>query len=337
MGKLSTSKLVDAKVGTTNNIILSGVYGAAQTYNTNENLPNQEKVNLLERILVGCGEWLTSHRPKTTATNVARWAALDDLAKQVIAEGGKLGARFLTGPTDWKTIGPAQSQRSYWLEYLSPQHGVGYVLSEEFEKWRNGAGGANDSFWEYIRTSAPYNALMVKYYGGTAKAEKRRVVFKAGQLVRASDDSPFDTQQLITAASGQGWGIFVVSMEGAMYAHKHEVGVYHHSTFLSGSAVMAAGELCCERGVVKCVTGKSGHYVPSKENLAAFVRQFPMLPSKAVIIPDFSANPLPAYWMSEFRFSGSGAKGLKRAQVDGALPGWAKNGGVPTMLNKIAP
>ena len=333
MGMLNTSKLVDAKFSSTKNAVLDGLYGAVQTYNTMENLPKQEKVNLLERILVGCGDWLTSHRPKATPTNTARWAALDDLAKQVIAEGDKLGARFLTGPTDWKTIGNAQ--RSYWLEFLSLQHGVGYVLSGEFEKWRNGAGGANDSFWDYIRISAPYNPLMVKYYGGTAKAEKRRVAFKAGKLVRTSDDLPFDTQALQTAASGAGWAIFVVSLTGAMYAHKHEVGIYHHSTFLSGSAVLAAGELCCDQGVIKCVTAKSGHYAPSKENMAAFVRQFPMTPPKAVIIPDFTKDPLPAHLVSEFKFSGAVAPSLKCAQVDAALPLWAK-GGVTAMLNKIA-
>jgi hypothetical protein len=337
MTKLNTSKLTDAaKLHTTDNEILKGVYGAVQTYNTMETLPKQEKVYLLERILVGCGEWLTSHRPKTTPTNNARWAALDDLAKQVIGEGDQLGARFLTGPTDWKTIGSPQNQRSYWLEYLSPQHGVGYTLSGAFERWRNGDGDPADGFWDYVQMNPPYGLTLVKYYGGTAKGEKRRVVFKAGQLVRASDDSPFHTQLLSTAVSGQGWAIFVVSFEGAMYAHKHEVGVFHHSTFLSGSAVMAAGELCCDGGVVKCITAKSGHYMPSKENLAAFVRHFPMLPRKAVIIPDFAANPLPAYTVQEFRFNSSGAApSLKRAQVDAALPPWAK-GGLTNMMNKIA-
>jgi hypothetical protein len=279
---------------------------------------------------------LTSHRPKATATNAARWAALDDLAKQVVAEGDKLGARFLTGPTDWKTIGPRFSEQSYWLEYLSPGHGIGFALSGSFKDWCNGAGAANDSFWDYIQHNPPYDLKLVKYYGGTAKAEKRRVEFKAGKLVRAGDGSPFDSQGLATATSGAGWAIFVVSPEGKTYAYKHKLGEYHHSTFLSGSAVMAAGELCCDQGVVKCITAKSGHYRPSKENMGAFVCQFPMLPQKTVVIPDFSANPLPAYWVSEFRFNVSGkAKSLKRAQVDSALPIWAK-GGVTAMLNKIA-
>lgn len=332
---LNASKLTTAaKINKSDNIILSGIYGAVQTYNTMENLPKQEKVYLLERILVGCGEWLTSHRPKTTATNTARWAALDDLAKQVIEEGDKLGARFLSGPTDWKRIDARK--RSYWLEYLSPKHVATNVLSAEFDFWCSGSGNPNDSFWEYLQMKPPTEATLVKYYGGTAEAERYRVVFKAGQLIQASDDSPLHTQNLSTGFSGQGWGIFVVSFEGAMYAHQHEIGVFHHSTFLSGSAVMAAGELCCDSGVVKCITAKSGHYMPTKENLAAFVRHFPTLPRKAVIIPDFTVKPLGAYWVQEFKFNTSGgARSLKRAEVAAALPAWAKSG-VTDMLNKIA-
>jgi hypothetical protein len=337
MSKINTSKLAAAKLNNTENIILSKIYGAVQTYNTMENLPKQEKVHLLESVLVGCADWLTSHRPKDTATNKARWEALDDLAKQVVDEGDKLGARFLTGPTNWRDVDSARENRSYWLEYLSPQHGAAHLLSDEYYRWRTGSGAPDESFWEYIRQNPPEGLTLVHYYGGTAEAEKYRVVFKAGLLTRASDDSPFHTEHLSTEFSGKGWAIFVVSYEGAMYAHKHEAGVFHHSTFLSGSAVMAAGELCCDNGAVKCITGKSGHYMPSKENLAAFVRQFPMLPRKAVVIPDFAAKPLPAYWVQEFKFNASGAaQSLKRAAVDAALPVWAKSGVKTNMLNKIA-
>ena len=293
---LNTTKLQSAKIETTqHNDMLKTLWGLVKTYNNTAHLPKTEKVYLLERILVGAGEWLTSHPPKTTATNQARWAAMDDLAKQVIDEGAKLDARFLTGPTNWKAINNTHANRSYWLEYLSPQHRVGFELSPLFEQWRT-HGGANQTFWEYVNIAAPYGASLVKYYGASAKAEKRRVIFKEdGKLYRAINDTPFHTQPLVTAASGRGWAIFVVSPEGKMYAHKHVVGKYHHSTFLSGSAVMAAGELVADHGVVKFVTAKSGHYVPTIENMRAFVRQFPKIPHHAVIMPNFTPNPPPAH------------------------------------------
>ena len=112
------------------------------------------------------------------------------------------------------------------------------------------------------------------------------------------------------------------------------MGVFHHSTFLSGSAVMAAGELVVQQGVVKCITAKSGHYTPSVENMRTFVRNFPDISGQAVIIPDFASNPLPAFRVSEFRFGGNTPKGLKRADVRTTLPAWAQ-AGVATMLSKI--
>ncbi len=331
---LNTTKLQSAKIETTqHNDMLKTLWGLVKTYNNTAHLPKTEKVYLLERILVGAGEWLTSHPPKTTATNQARWAAMDDLAKQVIDEGAKLDARFLTGPTNWKAINNTHANRSYWLEYLSPQHRVGFELSPLFEQWRT-HGGANQTFWEYVNIAAPYGASLVKYYGASARAEKRRVIFKEdGKLYRAINDTPFHTQPLVTAASGRGWAIFVVSPEGKMYAHKHVVGKYHHSTFLSGSAVMAAGELVADHGVVKFVTAKSGHYVPTIENMRAFVRQFPKIPHHAVIMPNFTPNPPPAHRVGEFKFT-TNPKALKHAEALDALPAWARDTGAMNMINK---
>lgn len=332
---INTRKLVDAKLDTTKNDTLKVVYDLVGLYNSGSLPSTLEKINVLERILLGAGDWLTSHRPKTTATNLARWSALDDLASQAALEGNKLGAKFLTGPTDWKTIESATPKnRSYWLEFLAPQHGPGYVLSDTFKAWRDGAGPPDESFWEYLNINPPYNATMVKYYGNTPNAEKRRMVFKAGKLHRVSDDSLFDSQALSTAFSGSGWAIFVVSPDGKLYAHKHKVGVFHHSTFLSGSAVMAAGELVVQQGVVKCITAKSGHYAPNVDNMRAFVRAFPDIPGQAVILPDFASTPLPAYRVSEFRFGGKTPKGLKRADVTATIPVWAQ-AGVAAMLGKI--
>ncbi|MFZ1827500.1 MAG: hypothetical protein WAW42_01750 [Candidatus Competibacteraceae bacterium] len=330
---INTAKLQSAKIHTTqHNDTLKALWGTVQVYNTTANLPKIEKIYILERILLGAGEWLTSHPPTTTATNQARWAAMDDLAKQAIDEGAKLDARFLTGPTNWKTI--SHANRSYWLEYLSPKHRVGFELAPLFEHWRT-HGAAHQTFWEYVNIAAPYGASLVKYYGATAKAEKRRVIFKEdGKLYRATDDTPFHTALLETAASGHGWAIFVVSPEGKMYAHKHVVGKYHHSTFLSGSAVIAAGELVADHGVVKFVTAKSGHYVPTIENMRTFVRQFPKIPPSAVIMPNFTPNPPPAHRVGEFKFTAS-PKALKRAEALAALPVWARDTGAMGMINKI--
>jgi len=182
----------------------------------------------------------------------------------------------------------------------------------------------------------PYGLKLVKYYGGTAKAEKRRVHFKEdGRLFRAVDDSLFDTGHLETCASGNGWAIFVVSPEGKMYAHKHVEGEYHHSTFLSGSAVMAAGELLVVQGVVRVINAKSGHYLPLPENMHNFVLRFPNIPRDAIILPNFKSNPTPAYTVAEYKFSGA-PKSVKRARLEAKLSAAADNPKARAWINRVA-
>jgi hypothetical protein len=47
----------------------------------------------------------------------------------------------------------------------------------------------------------------------------------------------------------------------------------HHSTFLSGEAVAAAGEIEAQEGVVKTVSDRSGHYRPTSEHIYQTVHQ----------------------------------------------------------------
>jgi len=55
-----------------------------------------------------------------------------------------------------------------------------------------------------------------------------------------------------------------MSEKGNIYLSKYsEVGIFHHSSFLSGKPVGAAGEIIIEKGIIKEVTNASGHYQPS--------------------------------------------------------------------------
>lgn len=59
------------------------------------------------------------------------------------------------------------------------------------------------------------------------------------------------------------YAIFVMSEEGKLYLSKnYAYGKFHHSTFLAGKSVAAAGEMVIEKGIVKIVTDGSGHYQP---------------------------------------------------------------------------
>ncbi|HEX4932729.1 MAG TPA: hypothetical protein VFV33_06075 [Gemmatimonadaceae bacterium] len=53
------------------------------------------------------------------------------------------------------------------------------------------------------------------------------------------------------------------------YSHVCKIGVFHHSSFNSGGAVMGAGEWLVEGGKLRLVSANSGHYRP---NMSIFVR-----------------------------------------------------------------
>lgn len=59
---------------------------------------------------------------------------------------------------------------------------------------------------------------------------------------------------------------------GDLYAsNNHEVGKFHHSSFLAGGPVAGAGELNVVDGRLKFVSDQSGHYKPDPEYLQQVV------------------------------------------------------------------
>jgi hypothetical protein len=77
----------------------------------------------------------------------------------------------------------------------------------------------------------------------------------------------FDTASAATVLGG-GKAIFVMDHDGNMYASTaHAVGKFHHSSFLAGQPVAAAGEIEVHNGEVTVVNRKSGHYRPTESQL----------------------------------------------------------------------
>ncbi len=58
---------------------------------------------------------------------------------------------------------------------------------------------------------------------------------------------------------------YVMDDAGNIYiSNYHAGGKFHHSSFLAGGPVAAAGQISARNGVVKIITRKSGHYRPKK-------------------------------------------------------------------------
>lgn len=138
----------------------------------------------------------------------------------------------------------------------------------------------------YIQTFAPAFMRGVKYLDAAARISYRVDIAKG---ILHWGDSPLDTvtQKLETVFSGVGWGIWVLSPNGEFYTASHKTGEFHHSSFLSGEPVKAAGEWQVRNGRIAVITGKTGHYRCGTNALVLALRQLSgmdALPASAKVI-----------------------------------------------------
>jgi hypothetical protein len=98
-------------------------------------------------------------------------------------------------------------------------------------------------------------------------------------LVQKGQAEPYDTSQAFSKFMKRGFAIFVMSPDGKLYAGSHKIGLFHHSSFLAGAAVAGAGEMKVEKGKLKFITNKSGHYKPTGGEM---VQVFEELASRGV-------------------------------------------------------
>jgi hypothetical protein len=79
----------------------------------------------------------------------------------------------------------------------------------------------------------------------------------------------FDTTRASSVfAGGEGKAIFVMDHDGNLFASTHQcIGKFHHTSFLAGQPVAAAGEMEVRNGEIVEMSRRSGHYHPSKEQL----------------------------------------------------------------------
>ena len=110
------------------------------------------------------------------------------------------------------------------------------------------------------------------------EADLKKFVVHAGASMTYGDPpQPFDTGPMVSKASGPGFAIFVMDGAGNIYAGQHRVGLFHHSSFLAGRDVAAAGELKVSAGKLEVMTSKSGHYTPDAEQTWQAVKEMAAL------------------------------------------------------------
>jgi hypothetical protein len=112
-----------------------------------------------------------------------------------------------------------------------------------------------------------WQGRLVKRWGNAA-------IPRAGQPEALnSEGTRLDTCGMQTTARGGGWAIYVVAKNGKIYTANHEAGIFHHSSFLSGTPVIAAGEWIVKDGQVLAINDKTGHYHVGAAHLAEFLQR----------------------------------------------------------------
>jgi hypothetical protein len=138
----------------------------------------------------------------------------------------------------------------------------------------------------------------VKYLDAASRISYR-VDIQNGVLHWANRRLDTKIQNLQTVFSGIGWGIWVLSPDGDFYTGSHKVGEFHHSSFLSGEPVKAAGEWQVSNGQIDYITGKTGHYRCDVNALLLALRQLAGMralhaKTKVIIWENSVAVPVPA-------------------------------------------
>lgn len=300
---------------------ISNIDKALQNYAARITSNDQEELSLLQHIFVAIQAYF--NRPKTTSR---RQSSIHTLRDQVInrmkiviceiAPGKSLGA----GLKNWEKVKAALSlslfstkptgkslSKGYWIESIAP-HFAPHDTFNAFKEWERLPNTAKPYLdWlreEYLpriflsseATKAQTILNSRVSYLTEIEREDKEIYINNGIILNSAEE-PFHTGSLSTSFSGKGWAIYVMATDNKIYAHSHETGIFHHSSFLSGGRVKAAGEIAVDQGRLVGISPKSGHYQP---DAAMFLNMLTWLHSHNISLSGIAAWPDVAKRPAEF-------------------------------------
>jgi len=181
--------------------------------------------------------------------------------KALVTHADYFGIRFMKADTR------DPEGMNYWLERIDTglTGGQSYAM---FLKWRKSR--EKKSFREAV---GPVGSEL--QYLGETQRQQYAVHFEGYVALDASDD-PLDTRSGSgTYSEIPGTFIYVCSARSrAIYSAQSVGGELHHSSFLAGEPVIAAGDWMVDNGRVIYFNASSGHYRPMPGGLELFARTF---------------------------------------------------------------
>lgn len=182
---------------------------------------------------------------------------------------------------------PALLPCKHWLEVCDPQHRYGTFLRPYYDDWC-ARGRPDGDFFAWLDHGDGRDVDLSCRPSATARRARPRHLVSRTQLdcstVRYCDEqerarfrvrpdkigalrwSDRPKQPLVHTMDGHRW-IFVVDEQGELFINHKEKAAFHHSSFVCGAPVRAAGRIEIHHGHIISVAPNSGHYMTSMPHL----------------------------------------------------------------------
>lgn len=257
-----------------------------------------------------------THKPVASERDPRQIRGLSKLMEQVLAETRDLGLKSLHTPVDRKAPF-GKHEMCYWLEKVDPHHRKGYELRDIYADWCSNYSGHPESFWQYL-DRLPYAGGIpagetVEMLTRPEDREDYQIVKEGNRWVDRSSRQEVDTIDKKIEGEPRGYVIYVANHQGDLFIDNKSGSEMHHSAFLAGGAVLAAGTIMIRQGRIRLLTPYSGHYRPSTVNMYQLVNRALGIEGDAGIRP-LDGKP-DTYRVSDFRKNGMTSKPMTKEEV----------------------
>ncbi|KAE8905501.1 hypothetical protein PF007_g12456 [Phytophthora fragariae] len=210
--------------------------------------------------------------------------------------------------------GASMLHKDFWLEALDAQHRYGFNLRAFHKVWKHEMADASHSsreedasFFHWLdhgngsRLELPecsqqeLRSTRVEYCT-TEQRKQYELKFVYGE--EGDSRVQYAASGCVVHTDERSKWIFVVDLAGRMYLGRKRKGRFHHSSFVSGAPIFAAGKIIIKNGVILAIEPHSGHFKPRLENLLSLCS---ILADHGVDIDDV-AFIKPKKWSCEWPF-----------------------------------
>lgn len=271
----------------------------------------QESVVHLGVLYYAAEIWLKALDRKDPSVHEGRKASVNKLYGEVVQELSTQSTVPVNLLPGWLVATFGRGMTEHGVEVDLAHHSAKYMDKEEREKFR------------------------LEFRNGLAYQQKWWAQSTELVLANSVTVQPIPAHNNPTEIT-RGYSGYVLSQAGDFYTNKHMGGAtgrrigQFHSTYFAGEAILCAGEIKIEEGVVKAINTSSGHYQPSKRSMTLALQVLTCLgayrPDISVKVFELDATSAERYlymesiWKGRFGvsedFGGHGPNVVRRPRND---------------------